>query len=90
VETIHPLFTFSEHDWWDAWRIGDHASWRVFRVWNAQREGRSLASYDLPLPGADEFVRFLDLVAAAMFGGGLTRNELCIEAARLLDTYPEP
>ncbi|MER7008791.1 hypothetical protein ABT297_37910 [Dactylosporangium sp. NPDC000555] len=89
VETVRPLFAFSEHDWWDAWLIRDHASARVLRAWNAQREGRELASYDRPLPDAGEFVRFLDLVAASMFGGGLTQAELCIEAAQLLETYPE-
>ncbi|MEV8518136.1 hypothetical protein [Dactylosporangium sp. NPDC051484] len=90
LETVHPLFTFREHDWRDAWRIGRDASLRVFRAWDTHREGDELASYDRPLPGADEFVRFLDLVAASMFGGGLTKEELRIEAARLLDTYPEP
>ncbi|MEV8517268.1 hypothetical protein [Dactylosporangium sp. NPDC051484] len=35
-------------------------------------------------------MRFLDLVAAPMFGGDLTKEELCIEAARLLETYLEP
>jgi hypothetical protein len=90
LETVYPLFTFRETDWWDAWRIGSHASLRVFREWDANRNGETLASYDRLLPGADEFVRFLDLVAASMFGGGLTEQELRIEAARLLDTYPEP
>ncbi|MER7278596.1 hypothetical protein ABT369_29565 [Dactylosporangium sp. NPDC000244] len=90
VETVDPLFAFREPDWSDAWRIGDHASTRVLRAWNAQRQARKLPSYDQPLPGADEFVRFLDLVASSMFGGGLTKEELRIEAARLLETYPEP
>ncbi|MER7009718.1 hypothetical protein ABT297_42675 [Dactylosporangium sp. NPDC000555] len=90
VETVHPLFTFREHDWWDAWRIGRDASLRVFRAWDAYREGGELASYDRPLPGADEFVRFLDLVAASMFGGGLTKEELRIEATRLVETYASP
>nr|BFE61238.1 hypothetical protein GCM10020063_057640 [Dactylosporangium thailandense] len=90
LETVHPLFTFHEHDWRDAWRIGNHASMQVLRACNAHREGDEPASYDRPLPGANEFLRFLDLVAASMFGGGLTKEELRIEAARLLDTYPEP
>jgi hypothetical protein len=89
LETVHPQFSFNEHDWWDAWRIGDHASRRVLRAWNADREGRRPPS-DPPLPGAEEFVRFLDLVAASMFGGGRTKEALRIEAAWLLDTYPEP
>ncbi|MFF5229458.1 hypothetical protein [Dactylosporangium sp. NPDC000521] len=90
VETVHPLFAFQEDEWWDAWRIGDDAGARVIRAWNARRRGRDLPSYDRPAPGADAFVRFLDLVAASMFGGGLTRDELRVEAARLVETYPEP
>jgi hypothetical protein len=90
LESVHPQFRINEPDWHDAWRIGDHASARILRAWNAHREGHRLPSYDRPVPGADEFVRFLDVVAASMFGGGLTKEALRIEAARLLDTYPEP
>jgi hypothetical protein len=46
--------------------------------------------YDRPLPGAEEFVRFLDLPAASTFDGGLTKEALRIEAAPLLATHPEP
>ncbi|GAA2625280.1 hypothetical protein GCM10010399_65880 [Dactylosporangium fulvum] len=45
---------------------------------------------DLPPAGAKEFIRFLNRVADSMFGGGLTRAELRAEAARLLQTYPQP
>ncbi|MET7426030.1 hypothetical protein, partial [Dactylosporangium sp. NPDC005555] len=88
LEAVEPLFDFDELDWWDAYRRGENASMRVCREWTSRRG--NLPAYDQPLPGAAEFVRFLDLVAASRFGGGLTRAQLQAEAQRLVDAYPEP
>ncbi|GAA3207749.1 hypothetical protein ACFO1B_19060 [Dactylosporangium siamense] len=90
VDTVYPAVELNDADWHKCWQRADNASVRVLQEWNIRRTGDFEPLDHRPPAGADEFIRFLDLVADSMFGAGLTRAELRAEAARLLETYPRP
>ncbi|GAA2341683.1 hypothetical protein [Dactylosporangium salmoneum] len=91
LEFVEPSVDPDDPKWFDARRIGEHESARLAGEWVLRLKGRAnSADWAQPLPGAAEFVRFLDLVEAAQYGGGLTRKQLAAEAQRLLGTHPEP
>ncbi|MEV4513857.1 hypothetical protein AB0K00_33485 [Dactylosporangium sp. NPDC049525] len=78
---VEPLFGHDEDEWWDVWQRAQHASAWVCRDWS--RGSTPMPAYDRPPPGTAELVRFTDLVAGSMYGGGLSRQDLAAEAARI-------
>jgi hypothetical protein len=88
---VPPLFDHTEPEWMDVWYRGWRASAQVGGEWSWSQTGLETSRDAAPLPPeAPEMIRFVERVAASMFGNGFSRADLATEAARLTARYPEP
>jgi len=82
------LFDHRELEWMEVWLSGWRAATEVCGEWSWRMTGLDRSAEPFELTEAEaELIRFVDRVAASIYGGGLSRAELAAEAARLETTF---
>jgi hypothetical protein len=75
---VSPLFDKFDPEWYSVVSLADMAGSRICRHWTA-----GPSPYDPEMPWEVDYLRFLEQLSTSMYGGGLNRQELGAEAARL-------
>ncbi|MFG3302908.1 hypothetical protein [Micromonospora chersina] len=87
-EEIDALFDHDELDWYEAWHRGWDAGMRVCRRWTLAFRATATRQLELPQPGDQDLIGFVEQVANSMYGGPMTRQDLVEEAYRLTSKWP--
>ncbi len=83
VADVPMLFEHQELDWWETWERGYLAAMRACRQWTSDQQEKPRKTMR-PTPAWDaDHLKFIELVAASVFGGGARREDLVRHARHL-------